>query len=78
MYENEDRTVKTAVEARGARLGRRVLLVLIVSLVAVIKILIADFLWQLRLRSAVATLAQLSFTKGKAGFGHGNRATTAT
>jgi hypothetical protein len=31
MYE-EDRTVKTAVEARGARLGRPVLVVLIVSI----------------------------------------------
>jgi hypothetical protein len=38
MNEYEDRTVKTAVEARGARLGRPVLVVLIVSLVAVIGI----------------------------------------
>jgi hypothetical protein len=34
MYENEDRTV----EARGARLGRPVLVVLIVSMAAVIGI----------------------------------------
>ena len=38
MYENEDRTVKTAVEARGGRLGRPVLVVLIVSTLAVIGI----------------------------------------
>ena len=38
MYENEDRTVRTAVEARGARLGRPVLVVLIVSTLAVIGI----------------------------------------
>jgi hypothetical protein len=38
MYENEDRTVKTAVEARGARLGRPVLVVLIVSTLAIIGI----------------------------------------
>jgi hypothetical protein len=38
MYEKEDRTVKTAVEARGARLGRPVLVVLIVSTLAVIGI----------------------------------------
>ena len=38
MYENEDRAVNTAVEARGARLGRPVLIVLIVSLATVIGI----------------------------------------
>jgi hypothetical protein len=38
MYENEDRIVKTAVEARGGRLGRPVLVVLIVSTLAVIGI----------------------------------------
>jgi hypothetical protein len=38
MYENEDRTVKTAVEARGARLGRPVLVILIVSMATVIGI----------------------------------------
>ena len=36
MYGNEDRTVKTAVEARGALLGRPVLIVLIVGTLAVI------------------------------------------
>jgi hypothetical protein len=36
MYENEDRIVKTAVEARGGRLGRPVLVVLIVSTLAMI------------------------------------------
>jgi hypothetical protein len=39
MYGDEDRVVKTAVEARGARLGRPVLVVLIVSLLAVVGIL---------------------------------------
>src|ERR1700734_700206 len=39
MNDNENRTVKKAVEARGARLGRPVLVVLIVSLVAVMGIL---------------------------------------
>jgi len=38
MYENENRTVKTAVEARGARLGRPVLVILIVSIATVIAI----------------------------------------
>jgi hypothetical protein len=38
MYQNEDRTIKTAVEARGARLGRPVLVILIVSMATVIGI----------------------------------------
>jgi hypothetical protein len=36
MEEKDGRIVKTAVEARGARLGRPVLIVLIVSTLAVI------------------------------------------
>ena len=36
MKEKDGRIVKTAVEARGARLGRQVLIVLIVSTLAVI------------------------------------------
>jgi hypothetical protein len=38
MKEKDSRIVKTAVEARGARLGRPVLVVLIVSTLAVIGI----------------------------------------
>jgi hypothetical protein len=38
MNEKDRRIVKTAVEARGARLGRPVLVVLIVSTLAVIGI----------------------------------------
>jgi hypothetical protein len=36
MREKDSRIVETAVEARGARLGRPVLVVLIVSMLAVI------------------------------------------
>jgi hypothetical protein len=38
MPEKDDRTVVTAIDARGARLGRPVLVVLIVSTLAVIGI----------------------------------------
>jgi hypothetical protein len=38
MYQNVNRTVKTAAEARGARLGRPVLVILIVSMATVIGI----------------------------------------
>jgi hypothetical protein len=38
MYQNVNHTVKTAVEARGARLGRPVLVILIVSMATVIGI----------------------------------------
>jgi hypothetical protein len=38
MHEKDDRTVVTAIDARGARLGRPVLVVLIVSTLAVIGI----------------------------------------
>jgi hypothetical protein len=38
MHEKDDRTVMTAIDARGARLGRPVLVVLIVSTLAVIGI----------------------------------------
>jgi hypothetical protein len=38
MHEEDGRTVITAVDARGARLGRPVLVVLIVSTLAVIGI----------------------------------------
>jgi hypothetical protein len=36
MHENDDRTEIAAIDARGARLGRPVLVVLIVSTLAVI------------------------------------------
>jgi hypothetical protein len=38
MHEKDDRTVLTAVDARGARLGRPMLVVLIVSTLTVIGI----------------------------------------
>jgi hypothetical protein len=38
MHEEDDRTMVTAIDARGARLGRPVLVVLIVSTMAVIGI----------------------------------------
>jgi hypothetical protein len=38
MHEKDDRTEMTAIDARGARLGRPVLVVLIVSTLAVIGI----------------------------------------
>jgi hypothetical protein len=38
MHEKDDRTEMTAIDARGARLGRPVLVVLIVSTMAVIGI----------------------------------------
>jgi hypothetical protein len=38
MHEKDDRTEATAIDARGARLGRPVLVVLIVSTLAVIGI----------------------------------------
>jgi hypothetical protein len=38
MHEKDDRTEMTAIDARGARLGRPVLVVLIVSALAVIGI----------------------------------------
>jgi hypothetical protein len=38
MHEKDDRTVMTAIDARGARLGRPVLIVLIVSTLTVIGI----------------------------------------
>jgi hypothetical protein len=41
--ERDGRIVKTATEARGARLGRPVLVILIVSLVAVIGVFVLVF-----------------------------------
>jgi hypothetical protein len=43
MNEKDSRIVKTAVEARGARLGRPVLVVLIVSTLEVIGIFLLIF-----------------------------------